>query len=192
MILRPSFYNERGGEDIFTRLLTERVILLFDEVSDDLAQSIIAQLLYLESVDSNEDIQMYICSPGGSVSAGFGIYDTMRHIRCDVSTICVGRAASMGAFLLAGGTKGKRYALDNSQIMIHQPLGGAQGQVTDMAIAVRNGQRIKDRLNRILAKNTGHTVEEIERDTDRNNWMFPDEALEYGIIDHIIEEADAE
>lgn len=190
MIIRPSFYNQRGGEDIFTRLLTERVILLFDEVSDDLAQSIIAQLLYLESVDPNEDIQMYICSPGGSVSAGFGIYDTMRHIRCDVSTICVGRAASMGAFLLAGGTKGKRYALDNSQIMIHQPLGGAQGQVTDMAIAVRNGQRIKDRLNRILAKNTGHTVEEIERDTDRNNWMFPDEALEYGIIDHIIEEAD--
>lgn len=192
MILRPSFYNERGGEDIFTRLLTERVILLFDEVSDDLAQSIIAQLLYLESVDPNEDIQMYICSPGGSVSAGFGIYDTMRHIRCDVSTICVGMAASMGAFLLAGGAKGKRYALDNSQIMIHQPLGGAQGQVTDMAIAVRNGQRIKERLNRILAKNTGHTVEEIERDTDRNNWMFPDEALEYGIIDHIIEEADAE
>ena len=191
MILRPSFYNERGGEDIFTRLLTERVILLFDEVSDDLAQSIIAQLLYLESVDPNEDIQMYICSPGGSVSAGFGIYDTMRHIRCDVATICVGMAASMGAFLLAGGTKGKRYALDNSQIMIHQPLGGAQGQVTDMAIAVRNGQRIKDRLNRILAKNTGHTVEEIERDTDRNNWMFPEEALEYGIIDHIIEEADA-
>ncbi len=190
MIIRPSFYNQRGGEDIFTRLLTERVILLFDEVSDDLAQSIIAQLLYLESVDPNEDIQMYICSPGGSVSAGFGIYDTMRHIRCDVSTICVGRAASMGAFLLAGGTKGKRYALDNSQIMIHQPLGGAQGQVTDMAIAVRNGQRIKDRLNRILAKNTDHTVEEIERDTDRNNWMFPDEALEYGIIDHIIEEAD--
>ena len=192
MILRPSFYNERGGEDIFTRLLTERVILLFDEVSDDLAQSIIAQLLYLESVDPNEDIQMYICSPGGSVSAGFGIYDTMRHIRCDVSTICVGMAASMGAFLLAGGAKGKRYALDNSQIMIHQPLGGAQGQVTDMAIAVRNGQRIKERLNRILAKNTGHTVEEIARDTDRNNWMFPDEALEYGIIDHIIEEADAE
>ena len=191
MIIRPSFYNQRGGEDIFTRLLTERVILVFDQVTDDLAQSIIAQLLYLESVDPTADIQMYICSPGGSVSAGFGIYDTMRHIRCDVSTICVGRAASMGAFLLAGGTKGKRYALDNSQIMIHQPLGGAQGQVTDMAIAVRNGQRIKDRLNRILAKNTGHTVEEIERDTDRNNWMFPEEALEYGIIDRIIEEADA-
>ena len=188
MIIRPSFYNERGGEDIFTRLLTERVILLFDQVTDDLAQSVIAQLLYLESVDPEADIQMYICSPGGSVSAGFGIYDTMRHIRCDVSTICVGMTASMGAFLLAGGTKGKRYALENSQIMIHQPLGGTQGQVTDMAIAIRNGQRIKERLNRILAKNTGHTIQEIERDTDRDNWMFPDEALEYGIIDHIIEE----
>ena len=191
MIIRPSFYNDRGGEDIFTRLLTERVILLFDQVTDDLAQSIIAQLLYLESIDPNEDIQMYICSPGGSVSAGFGIYDTMRHIRCDVSTICVGSAASMGAFLLAGGTKGKRYALDNSQIMIHQPLGGTQGQVTDMAIEVRHGQAVKARLNKILAANTGHTIEEIERDTDRNNWMFPDEALAYGIIDHIIEEADA-
>lgn len=191
MIIRPSFYNERGGEDIFTRLLTERVILLFDQVTDDLAQSIIAQLLYLESVDPDADIQMYICSPGGSVSAGFGIYDTMRHIRCDVSTICVGMAASMGAFLLAGGTKGKRYALDNSQVMIHQPLGGAGGQVTDMAIEVRHGQAVKARLNKILAANTGHTVEEIERATDRNNWMFPEEALEYGIIDHIIEEADA-
>ena len=191
MIIRPSFYNDRGGEDIFTRLLTERVILLFDQVTDDLAQSIIAQLLYLESIDPNEDIQMYICSPGGSVSAGFGIYDTMRHIRCDVSTLCVGSAASMGAFLLAGGTKGKRYALDNSQIMIHQPLGGTQGQVTDMAIEVRHGQAVKARLNKILAANTGHTIEEIERDTDRNNWMFPDEALAYGIIDHIIEEADA-
>ena len=188
MIIRPSFYNERGGEDIFTRLLTERVILLFDQVTDDLAQSIIAQLLYLESMDPNADIQMYICSPGGSVSAGLGIYDTMRHIRCDVSTICIGMTASMGAFLLAGGTKGKRYALENSQVMIHQPLGGAYGQVTDMAIEVKHGQRIKARLNKILAANTGHTVEEIEVATDRNNWMFPDEALEYGIIDHIIEE----
>ena len=191
MIIRPSFYNERGGEDIFTRLLTERVILLFDQITDDLAQSVIAQLLYLESVDPNADIQMYICSPGGSVSAGFGIYDTMRHIRCDVSTICVGMTASMSAFLLAGGTKGKRYALENSQIMIHQPLGGAGGQVTDMAIEVRQGQAVKARLNKILAANTGHSIEQIERDTDRNNWMFPEEALEYGIIDHIIEEADA-
>ena len=190
MIIRPNFYGERGGEDIFTRLLTERVILLFDQVSDDLAASIIAQLLYLESVDPNADIQMYICSPGGSVSAGFGIYDTMKHIKCDVSTICVGMAASMGAFLLAGGTKGKRYALSNSQVMIHQPLGGAQGQVTDMAIEVKHGQMVKARLNKILAANTGHSIEEIARDTDRNNWMFPEEALEYGIIDHIIEEAD--
>lgn len=190
MIIRPSFYTERGGEDVFTRLMTERVILLFDQVTDDLACSIISQLLYLESVDPDADIQMYICSPGGSVSAGFGIYDTMRHIKCDVSTICVGTAASMGAFLLAGGTKGKRYALQNSQVMIHQPLGGAQGQVTDMAIEVRHGQAIKQRLNKILAANTGHTIEEIERDTDRNNWLFPEEALEYGIIDHIIEEAE--
>lgn len=190
MIIRPNFYNERGGEDIFTRLLTERVILVFDQVSDDLAASIIAQLLYLESVDPNADIQMYICSPGGSVSAGFGIYDTMRHIKCDVSTICVGMAASMGAFLLAGGTKGKRYALSNSQIMIHQPLGGAGGQVTDMAIEVRHGQAVKARLNAILAANTGHTIEEIARDTDRNNWMFAEQAQEYGLIDHIIQEAD--
>ena len=190
MIIRPNFYNERGGEDIFTRLLTERVILVFDQVSDDLAASIIAQLLYLESVDPNADIQMYICSPGGSVSAGFGIYDTMRHIKCDVSTICVGMAASMGACLLAGGTKGKRYALSNSQIMIHQPLGGAGGQVTDMAIEVRHGQAVKARLNAILAANTGHTIEEIARDTDRNNWMFAEQAQEYGLIDHIIQEAD--
>lgn len=186
MIIRPSFYNERGGEDIFTRLLTERVILVFDQVTDDLAQSIIAQLLYLEAIDSSEDIQMYICSPGGSVSAGLGIYDTMRHVKCDVSTICVGMTASMGAFLLAGGTKGKRYCLENSQVMIHQPLGGASGQVTDMAIEVQHGQRVKARLNEILAQNTGHSIDEIARDTDRNNWMFADEALAYGLVDHII------
>ncbi len=190
MIIRPSFYNERGGEDVFTRLLTERVILLFDQVTDDLACSVISQLLYLESVDPNADIQMYICSPGGSVSAGFGIYDTMRHIRCDVSTICVGMAASMGAFLLAGGTKGKRYALENSQIMIHQAMGGAYGQVTDMAIEVRHGQAVKARLNKLLAANTGHTVEEIDRDSDRNNWMFAEEAMAYGLIDHVIQEDD--
>ena len=178
--------------DIFSRLLSDRIIYLGEEVNATSAGLVVAQLLYLEAQDPDKDIQLYINSPGGSVTDGFAIYDTMQYIKCDVSTICVGMAASMGAFLLAGGAKGKRYALDNSQIMIHQPLGGAQGQVTDMAIAVRNGQRIKERLNRILAKNTGHTVEEIERDTDRNNWMFPDEALEYGIIDHIIEEADAE
>ncbi len=188
MIINPAFYNERGGEDIFARLLTERIVLLFDEVSDDMAASVIAQLLYLESVNPKADIQMYICSPGGSVSAGFAIYDTMKHIRCDVSTICVGMAASMGAFLLAGGTKGKRYCLENSEVMIHQVLGGVSGQMTDIQIEARHGQRIKERVNRILAANTGHTVEEIERDTDRNNWMFPEEAIEYGIIDHIIKE----
>ncbi len=188
MIIRPSFYNERGGEDVFTRLLTERVILLFDQVNDDLAASIISQLLYLESVDPDADITMYICSPGGSVSAGFGIYDTMRHIKCDVATVCVGMAASMGAFLLAGGTKGKRYCLENSQVMIHQVLGGTQGQASDMEIEVKHTLRVKERLNKMLASNTGHTLAEIERDTDRNNWMFPEEALEYGIIDHIIQE----
>ena len=188
MIINPAFYNERGGEDIFARLLTERIVLLFDEVSDDMAASVIAQLLYLESVNPKADIQMYICSPGGSVSAGFAIYDTMKHIRCDVSTICVGMAASMGAFLLAGGTKGKRYCLENSEVMIHQVLGGVSGQMTDIQIEARHGQRIKERVNRILAANTGHTVEEIQRDTDRNNWMFPEEAIEYGIIDHIIKE----
>ena len=192
MIIHPHFYGERGGEDIFARLLTDRIILLFDQVTDDMAASIISQLLYLESVDPNADIQMYICSPGGSVSAGFGIYDTMKHIKCDVSTICVGMAASMGAFLLAGGAKGKRYCLENSQIMIHQALGGASGQVTDMAIEVHHGQNVKARLNRILAKNTGHTVEEIDRDTDRNNWMFAEEALEYGLVDHIIMEDETE
>ncbi len=188
MIITPHFYGDRGGEDLFSRLLTERVILLFSQVNDDLAATIIAQLLYLESVDPNADIQMYICSPGGSVDAGLGIYDTMRHIKCDVSTICVGSACSMGAFLLAGGTKGKRYALSNSQIMIHQPLSGTRGQVTDMAIEVRQGQRLKERLNKILAANTGHTVEEIVQATERNNWMFAEEAMAYGLVDHVIEE----
>ena len=160
--------------------------MLFNEVNDDLACSIIAQLLYLESVDPNKDICIYINSPGGSVSAGFGIYDTIRKLKCDVSTVCVGMAASMGAFLLAAGTKGKRYALENSQIMIHQVLGGARGQASDILIEAKQTQRVKDRLNAILSKNTGHTIEEIERDTDRNNWMFAEDALEYGIIDHII------
>jgi len=187
MIINPAFYNEHGGEDIFARLLTERIILLFDEISDDMSASVIAQLLYLESVNPKADIQMYISSPGGAVSAGFAIYDTMKHIRCDVSTICVGMAASMGAFLLAGGTKGKRYCLENSEVMIHQVLGGAQGQMTDIMIEAEHGKRVKDRVNRILAENTGHTVEEIEKDTDRNNWMFPEEAMKYGLIDHIIE-----
>ena len=188
MIIRPTFYNENGGEDIFTRLLTDRIILLFHEVDDDLAATIISQLLYLESDDPESDIQMYICTPGGSVSAGFGIYDTMQHIRCDVKTICVGMAASMGAFLLAGGTKGKRFALENSEIMIHQPLSGVIGQATEIQIEMEHTMAVKQRINRLLAKHTGRSIEEIEQDTDRNNWMFPEEALAYGLIDHIIKE----
>jgi len=190
MILNPSFYEREGntekGYDLYSRLLKDRIILLFNEVNDDLACTVIAQLLYLESVDPKKDISIYINSPGGSVSAGFGIYDTIKKMKCDVSTICVGMAASMGAFLLAAGTKGKRYALENSQIMIHQVLGGAQGQATDIILEAKQMQRVKERLNSILAKNTGHTAEEIENDTDRNNWMFAEDALDYGIIDHII------
>ena len=192
MILMPNFFEKENGMergyDLASRLLKDRIILMFSEVNDDLACSIIAQMLYLESVDPNKDIYLYINSPGGSVSAGLGIYDTMRHLKCDVSTICVGLAASMGAFLLSSGTKGKRTSLENSQIMIHQPLGGAQGQATDIEITARNILRIKERLNNILAKNTGNPIETIQNDTERDNWMFPEEALEYGLIDAIIKE----
>ena len=176
--------------DIYSRLLKERIIFLSDEVNDTTASLVIAQLLFLESEDSTKDISLYINSPGGSVSAGFGIYDTMRYIKCDVSTICVGMAASMGAFLLAGGTKGKRFALPNSEVMIHQPLGGIGGhtQASDMKIATDNILRTKERLNRILSENTGKTIEEIECDTDRNNWMTAEQALEYGLIDRIMTE----
>ena len=192
MILNPTFYEKEGatekGYDLFSRLLKDRIVLMFNEVNDDLACSIIAQLLYLESVDPNKDICLYINSPGGSVSAGFGIYDTIRKLKCDVSTVCVGMAASMGAFLLASGTKGKRYALENSQIMIHQVLGGAQGQASDILIRSNQLQRLKVRVNKLMAKHTGHTIEEIERDTERDNWMFAEDALAYGIVDHIIED----
>ncbi len=192
MIVNPSFYEREGngerGYDIFSRLLKDRIVLLFNEFNDDLACSIIGQLLYLESIDPDKDICLYINSPGGSVSAGFGIYDTIRKLRCDVSTVCVGMAASMGAFLLSCGTPGKRYALENSQIMIHQVLGGTSGQASDILIESRHMQRVKNRLNKILASNTGHSIEEIERDTDRNNWMFAEEALAYGLIDHVIGE----
>jgi ATP-dependent Clp protease protease subunit len=191
MILNPSFYEREGntekGYDLYSRLLRDRIVLLFNEVNDDLACTIIAQLLYLESVDSEKDIYLYINSPGGSVSAGFGIYDTIRHLKCNVCTICVGMAASMGAFLLAAGTKGKRYATPNSQIMIHQVLGGAQGQASDIEIEAKQMLRVRERLNRILADNTSHTLAEIEAATDRNNWMFAEDALEYGIIDEIID-----
>jgi len=192
MIVTPQFFEKEGGYersyDPFSRLLKDRIILLFNEVNDDLACTIIAQMLYLEAVDPQRDICLYINSPGGSVSAGLGIYDTMRHLKCDVSTICVGLAASMGAFLLSAGTKGKRYALPNSQIMIHQVLGGAQGQATDVEIEARHMLDIKQRLNTLMAANVGKPVEEVTRDTERNNWMFPAQALEYGLIDKILED----
>lgn len=190
MIINPSFYEREGnhekGYDLFSRLLKDRIILLFNEINDDLACTVISQLLYLEAIDPDKDITIYINSPGGSVSAGFGIYDTIKHLKCDVNTVCVGMAASMGAFLLAAGTKGKRSALENSQIMIHQVLGGVEGQASDMEIEARHMLRIKDRLNTILAQNTGKDTETVTQDTERNNWMFAEEAKEYGIIDTVI------
>lgn len=175
--------------DIFSRLLSDRIIFLGEEVSDVSASLIIAQMLFLEAQDLDKDIQLYINSPGGSVTAGFAIYDTMQYIKCDVSTICVGLAASFGAFLLAGGAHGKRMALANSKIMIHQPAirgNGIQGQASDIRIMSDHIQKNKRRLNRILVENTGRTIEEIERDTDRDNFMSADEALEYGLIDSVI------
>ena len=175
--------------DIFSRLLSDRIIFLGEEVSDTSAGLVIAQMLFLEAQDPNKDIQLYINSPGGSITAGLAIYDTMQYIKCDVSTICIGLAASFGAFLLAGGTHGKRMALTNSEIMIHQPSiqgNGIQGQATDIRIMSDHIQKNKKRLNRILAENTGRTIEEIERDTDRDNFMSADEALEYGLIDSVI------
>ena len=171
--------------DIFSRLLKERIIFLGDQVTDASAELIVAQMLFLEGEDPDKDIQFYINSPGGSVSAGMAIYDTMNFVKCDVSTICVGMAASMGAFLLAGGTKGKRFALPNSEILIHQPLGGTEGQASDIAIQAAHMARIKENLNPILAQNTGRTYEELVRDTDRDNWMTAQQALEYGLIDNI-------
>ncbi len=172
--------------DIYSRLLKDRIIILGEEINDVTASLVIAQLLFLESEDPSKDINMYINSPGGSVSAGWGIYDTMNYIKCDVSTICVGMAASMGAFLLAGGAKGKRFATPNSEIMIHQPLGGAQGQATEIQIAAKHIEKTKFRLNTELAANTGKPIEVIEKDTDRDNWLSADEAIEYGLIDSMI------
>lgn len=179
--------SDRGERayDIYSRLLEDRVIFITDEIDMHLANSVVAQLLYLESKDSTKDVYMYINSPGGLVTAGFAIYDTMKYIKCDVCTICVGMAASMGAFLLAGGTKGKRFALKNAEIMIHQPLGGAQGQATDISIQAEQILKTKRKLNTILAENTGKPYEQIERDTDRDNYLTTQEALEYGIIDGI-------
>ena len=177
--------NGERSYDIFSRLLKERIIFLGDQVTDTTAELIVAQMLFLESEDPDKDIQFYINSPGGSISAGMAIYDTMQFVQCDVSTICVGMAASMGAFLLAGGTKGKRYSLPHSEILIHQPLGGTEGQASDIAIQAAHMAAIKERMNRILAENTGQPIEKIERDTDRDNWMTPEQALEYGLIDRI-------
>ena len=172
--------------DIFSRLLKDRIIFLSDEVNDVTASLVVAQLLFLDSEDPDKDINLYINSPGGSVTAGMAIYDTMQYIKCDVSTICVGMAASMGAFLLSAGAKGKRFALPNSEIMIHQPLGGTQGHATDMKIHVERMLKIKDNLNKILSENTGKPLEVIKADTERDNFMTAQEALEYGLIDRIV------
>ncbi len=173
--------------DIFSRLLNDRIIMLSDEVNDTTASLITAQLLYLEGQDPDKDIHLYINSPGGSISAGMMIYDTLQYIKCDVSTICVGLAASMGSFLLAAGAKGKRFALPNSEIMIHQPLGGAKGQASDIKIQADHILYIRGRMNRMLSEMTGQPIEVIERDTDRDNWMTADDAVRYGIVDKVVE-----
>ena len=172
--------------DIFSRLLNDRIIMLSEEVNDTTASIIVAQLLFLEAEDPDKDIHLYINSPGGSVTAGMAIYDTMKYIKCDVSTVCIGMAASMGAFLLAGGAKGKRFALPNAEIMIHQPLGGTQGQATEIEIAAKHILRTKEKLNRMLAENTGKDYETICADTERDNWKSAEEACEYGLIDKVI------
>ena len=176
--------------DIYSRLLEDRIIFLTGEINDQVADLVVAQLIYLESTDPNKDVMIYINSPGGSVTAGMAIYDTMNYIKCDVSTICIGLAASMGAFLLSSGTKGKRFSLPNSEIMIHQPLGGFQGQASDIMIHAQNIQKIKEKMNAILAKNTGKDYEQVVKDTDRDNFMSAQEALEYGIVDKIFETRD--
>ena len=173
--------------DIYSRLLKERIIFLGEEVSDVSASVIVAQLLFLEAEDTEKDIQLYINSPGGSVTAGMAIYDTMKYIKCDVSTICIGMAASMGAFLLAGGTKGKRMALPNAEIMIHQPSGGSQGQATEIEIAAKHILRTKEKLNKILAENCGKDYELIAADTERDNWKTAEEAVAYGLIDKVVD-----
>lgn len=186
MVVEQSGRGERSY-DIYSRLLEDRIIFITGEIDDTTADIVVAQLIFLEGKDSDKDISIYINSPGGSVTAGMAIYDTMNYIKCDISTICIGLAASMGAFLLSSGTVGKRFSLPNSEIMIHQPLGGARGQASDIAIHAENILKTRDRLNRILAKNSGKTVEVIAKDTDRDNFMSADEALEYGLIDQIFE-----
>ena len=184
-VIETSNRGERAY-DIYSRLLKERIIFLGDEVNDQTAGLVVAQMLFLESEDPDKDIHFYIDSPGGSVTAGMAIYDTMNYVKCDVSTICIGMAASMCAFLLSGGAKGKRYALPNAEIMIHQPLGGTQGQASEIEIAAKHILRTKEKLNRILAENCGKPYEEIAKDTDRDNWKTAEEAKEYGLIDEIV------
>ena len=184
-VVEQSSRGERSY-DIFSRLLNDRIIFLSEEVNDTTASLIVAQLLYLEAQDPDKDIQFYINSPGGSVTAGMAIYDTMKYIKCDVATICVGMAASMGAFLLAAGTKGKRMALPNAEIMIHQPSAGTQGQITDMAIHLKRLETIKARMNRIMAENTGRSVEDVTAACERDNFMSAQEALEFGLIDRVL------
>ena len=185
MVVEQTNRGERSY-DIFSRLLNDRIVMLCEEVNDTSASLVVAQLLYLEGQDPDKDISLYINSPGGSVTAGLAIYDTMQYIKCDVSTICIGMAASMGAFLLSSGAKGKRLALPNSGIMIHQPMGGMQGQVTDIKIHAERYLRIKENLNKMLADNTGKPLEIIQRDTERDNFMSAQEAMEYGLIDKVI------
>ena len=189
MVVEQTGRGERSY-DIFSRLLNDRIVFLSDEVNDTTASLIVAQMLFLEAQDPDKDICFYINSPGGSVTAGMAIYDTMNYIKCDVSTICIGMAASMGAFLLSSGTKGKRFALPNSEIMIHQPLGGARGQASDIKIQADLILRTRDTLNRILAENTGKSVEEIARDTDRDNFMTAEQALAYGLVDRVLTKRD--
>ena len=185
-VIEQTSHGERSY-DIYSRLLKDRIIILGEEVNDVTASLVVSQMLFLEAEDPDKDINLYIMSPGGSVTAGMAIYDTMQFIKCDVSTICMGMAASMGAFLLAGGTKGKRLALPNAEIMIHQPSGGAQGQATEIEIVADKILKTKEKLNRILAENTGQTYEKIKADTERDNYMTAQEALEYGIIDVVVD-----
>lgn len=185
-VIEQTGHGERSF-DIFSRLLKDRIIFIGEEIDEHMASLVVAQLLFLESEDSEKDISIYINSPGGSVSAGMAIFDTMKYVQPDVSTICVGMAASMGAFLLAAGTKGKRYALPNSEIMIHQPLGGMNGQAEDMRIQAEHILKIRDKMNRILSENTGNPVDRIEKDVDRDNYMNAEEAKAYGLIDSVLE-----
>ena len=184
-VIEQTAHGERAY-DIYSRLLKDRIIMLSGEINDYTANIVVAQLLFLAAEDPNKDINLYINSPGGSVTAGFAIFDTMNYIKCDVSTICVGMAASMGAFLLSAGTKGKRYALPNSEVMIHQPLGGAQGQATEIAIAAKHILKTRDELNHILSERSGQPLEKIEQDTERDNFMSAEEAVAYGLIDQVV------